>query len=154
MQPYRCSRSTHSDVGHDFRAWVICVRLPTSLNFSRMIDFSSASHRMPPLLTSTSPMQMFSMRTLTIFYYSTHFLGLHQIWFSAYRLIPDARTSDLENAPISRRLRWTKTVQSMIRVWYLITMASSLFITWVLLPITKRNWHLYSELGFPLPSSR
>jgi len=86
-------------------------------------------HRMLPPPTSTSAIHMFLRSTLRIFYYSTRCLGLHRVWFDAYRLIPDARTSDLENAPTSRRSCWTKTVWKMNRVWTLIIMASSLVIT-------------------------
>jgi len=83
----------------------------------------------PPTSTSRSPIHMFLRRMLRIFYYSTRCIGLHCVWFNVYHLIPDARTSDLENAPTSRRSCWTKTVWKMNRVWTLITMASSLIIT-------------------------
>jgi len=86
-------------------------------------------HRIPPPPTSTSPIHIFWRSTLRIFYYSTRCLGLHRVWFDAYRLIPNAHTSDLENAPTSRRSCWTKTVWKMNRVWTLIIMASSLIIT-------------------------
>lgn len=78
---------------------------------------------------STPPTQVFLTSALAIFYDSIRFLGLHHLWFSAWRLIPDARNSDLEKAPTSCRSHWTKTVRKMNRVWALIIAASTLIIT-------------------------
>jgi len=62
------------------------------------------------------------------YYYSTRYLTLHRIWSGIYRL-NNARNSDLENAPTSRRLCWTETIQKMTRIWTLIIMLSSLVMT-------------------------
>ena len=103
----------------------VCVR---SLRRTRAVSLTPFL-RMPPHSTSTSPNQIFWRGTSAIFYYSTRFLSLHYVWFSVYRLIPDARTPDLENATTSGRSCWTETVQKMNRVWTLFIMASSLIIT-------------------------
>ena len=120
----------------------VCVSLPHS-KLARSLTFL---RRTSPRPTLTSPMQMVLSYMLTTFYYATRFLGLHRIWFNVYRFILDARSSDLESAPTSRRSCWTETVQKMKRVWTIIIMASSLIITWVLkLLVTEWSWYFYSE---------
>jgi len=127
----------------------VCVGLPHEREQGYWFPF----HRISPRPVSTWPVQKLLRYMLAIFYYATCSLGLHRIWFSIYQLIPNERSSDLENAPTSRRSRWTETVQKMKRVWTLIIMVSSLLITWVLI-VTKCSQCLYSSPGFPSGSSK
>jgi len=108
-----------------------CVSLPNEREQGYWFPF----HRIPPRPTSTWPVHIFLRYILAIFYYATCSLDLRHVWFSIYQLIPNGRSSDLENAPTSRRSRWTKTVQKMKRVWTLIIMISSFLIMWVLMVI-------------------
>jgi len=87
------------------------------------------SPRMSTHPVATPFVQILLTSMLASFYYSTRFLGLHHLWFSAYRLAPNARTSDLENSPTFFRSVWTQTVKKMNRVWTLITMGSSFLMT-------------------------
>ena len=107
----------------------VCVSLPHEREQGYWLPF----HRISPRPASTWPVQIFLRYTLAIFYYATCSIGLHRIWFSIYQSIPNGRSSDLENAPTSRRSCWTETVQKMKRAWTLIIMVSSLLITWVVM---------------------